>query len=141
MMIQEKARPRTGLPVDETDLLTGQILKFADTEGVSLGGHESEFAEEEIDDHGLDVGNQLFQVGNIVLPGFGIEQVRPGDVREALIKSGKPLRAPRIRGEDDQFGIGLPQTGMENIEDRIVAARGQKRPRNPAALLPLRGPF
>ncbi len=110
--------------------------KSVDAQGISPDDHKPQLTEEEIDHHRLDARDKPFQVGDVVLPRFGVEQVRPGDVRVALLQSDQPLRATRIRREDEEFGMGLPEAGLEDVENGIVAPRGQKRPRDPAALLP-----
>jgi len=134
VVVQQQARPGTFLAIDEPDPVSRQILESANPKRIALGKKKAHLPVKEIDNHRFDARNPLRQVGDVVLPAFGIQQVRPGNVGKTLLQRQKPSPAPRVRGKDEQFGMSLFQAGLENVEQRIVAPGREERPGDPFAL-------
>jgi hypothetical protein len=86
VVIQQKAGPRADLAVDKTDPFPYEIVEASEVQRISRRRKETQVPVEEIDDDRLDMGEAAIQIGDVVLPAFGIEQVRPGDVGVALFQ-------------------------------------------------------
>ena len=94
MVVRELPRAGPFLPVYEADVLARQVLEAADIQRVVAGNEKAQLPVVEVHDHGLDVGHVDGQEGDVVFARFRVEEVRPRDVRVALLRAFSPSVLP-----------------------------------------------
>ena len=71
-------------------------------------------------EHAVDVGQRVLAAGRV-------EQVRAGDVAQAVAQRDETSERPDVRGRERHAGIGGAQLGGGEVEDEVVRADGDDR--------------
>ena len=133
MVIQQQARSGPLLAVDKTDASSGQVREFAHRGLERRRGQKSQLAVEQVYDRHVAPLEIPREKRNVVFAALRIEQVAPGDVGRAVRQEAQSL-ARTGRGREDVETLALVlHRAEQDVEYRIVAPGGQKRPLRPGA--------
>ena len=99
----------------------------AEAERVAAGDDESLLAMDEADDRDVALAEHAVDVGQGVLAAGGVEEMRAGDVAQAVAQRDEAAERSDVRGCERHAGIGGAQLGGGEVEDEVVRADGDDR--------------
>ena len=119
--------PGSALTVDVAHAGPGEVLDAREAERIAAGHDEALLAMDQADDRDVALAEHAVDVGQRVLAAGGIEEMRAGDVAQAVAQRDEAAERSDVRGRERHAGIGGAQLGGGEIEDEVVRADGDDR--------------
>src|SRR5450756_1714089 len=113
--MEQQARARAALTIDETNAAPGQVAHAAQIFGIATRNNQTVLAEGEINEDDVIFRQEMLDERRVVLPGGCVEQMNSRDVRLMLCE--------REQSADAADGVrGRMREQGKPREQRIVAA-------------------
>ena len=125
--VEEHASTRAALAIDVAKPRSGEIDDAAEAKRVAGGDDQTLLPMDEPDNRNVVAGKNPIDVRNRVLAAFGIEEMRPRQVAQAVAQRGDATERADIRRREGDPGIASPQHRRCQVEHHVMRADNDDR--------------
>jgi hypothetical protein len=122
LVVEQDPGPGAALPVDVAHAGAGEVVDAREAQRIAAGDDEALLAMDQAHDGYLPLAEHPVDVGQGVLPAGRVEQMRAGDVAQAVAQRHETAEGPDVRGRERHAGVRRAQLGGREIEDEVVRA-------------------
>jgi hypothetical protein len=128
LVVEQDAGPGAALAVHVAQSGAREVVDPGQPQRVAGRDDQALVAVQESDHSDVSPSQHSIDVGQRVLPAGRVEQMRAGQVAEAVAEGDEPAKRPYVGGGQGDVGVGRPQARRGQIEDEVVRPDGDDGP-------------